>query len=112
MDFVKECGSNMKISSALPVLDLTSGKRDLFVSYTFANLLANSSKMTEVARFKEGKHEVVVLELEAAGTRVVVLPFVKQGNKTVIDWNFYGNAVGEALTTRPFIQFYRTAKKT
>jgi hypothetical protein len=108
--FITECTANMKISSTIPVLNVSTGKREFFLSYTFANLMANATSFKKISTFSESGTDVVILEVEAQGKRLVVMPFIKSGNKRVIDWNFYGSAVGEALTTVPFISYYRQVK--
>ncbi len=105
--FVEQCSVNMNINSAIPAVTLANGKREMMTSWVFASLIADATRLVEVSRIKNSEHEFVVVKLEGQNEYLIALPFVKQGNKTLLDWSQYGTAVGEVLTTSPIAQLYK-----
>ena len=109
--FLSACTVNMKTRSVVPMINLSSNKRELAALVPFGQMLADATSTDLVAKFEGKTHDIFVLELVNGGSYLVTLPMLKTSKGYMLDWQQYGTAAGEILTTAPFAKAYAGFKK-
>ncbi|WP_412972482.1 hypothetical protein [Glaciecola sp. MF2-115] len=109
--FLSACTVNMKTQSVVPMINLSSRTRELVALVPFGQMLADATSTDLVAKFEGKTHDIFVLELSNLGTHLVTLPMLKTNQGYLLDWQQYGTASGEILTTAPFAKAYTSLKK-
>jgi hypothetical protein len=109
--FLSACTVNMKTKSVVPIINLSNKKRELLALIPFGQLIADATSTDLVAKFEGKTHDIFVLELVNGGSYLVTLPMLKTKNGYMLDWQQYGTAPGEILTTAPFARAYASFKK-
>jgi hypothetical protein len=109
--FLSACTVNMKTQSVIPMINLSTKKRDLIALVPFGQVLADATSTSLVAKFEGKKHDIFVLEIVNGEKYLVTLPMLRTSKGYMLDWQQYGTASGEILTTAPFARAYASFKK-